>query len=227
MQLPHALHAQLYLLAWDRERRSFDLHRRDRWVMDFALSSAALTDLYLSGYIEDRGGTLHRTKPQDPADATHRRLLAGAEGRDWIDLITRKERTTRAQVHEELRSAGWIIEERRMFRSRPAIYEEGMIDSLARRVEEALRNAIADRPAEPGPLALALIATQARMPFIATIGDDPQYFLALREMMLATIEPVLALHRVIQQHTVTPSWGGGGCGGGGCGGGGCGGGGAS
>ena len=52
MELPQTLHAQLYLLAYDSKRHQF---RFDRWeLFGFALRAAMLTDLYLTGYLEDR-----------------------------------------------------------------------------------------------------------------------------------------------------------------------------
>ncbi len=235
MQIPQALHAQLYLLGWHREHRCFRFHfsdrRSDRWLFDCALSSAVLTDLYLSGFVEDNAGTLRRSNSADPADSIQRQLLGDADGRHWIDLITRKGRPTRAEVYADLEMSGWVSDERRLFRARPKVYDDDMIGGLASQVTDALGRAITDRPAEPRLLALALIAVQARMPFIATFAEDPQYWLTLHQMTLATIEPILGLHQAVQLRRGDARWGdgggagrgGGGCGG--CGGGGCGGGG--
>jgi hypothetical protein len=58
MGLPQTLHGQLYLLAFDRERRRFDGDNVP--FFGFALRAAMLTDLDLTGYLEDKGGKPHR-----------------------------------------------------------------------------------------------------------------------------------------------------------------------
>ena len=54
MDLPQTLHSQLYLLAYDRKRHQFDIYNHS--LFGFALRAAMLTDLYLTGYLEDKGG---------------------------------------------------------------------------------------------------------------------------------------------------------------------------
>jgi hypothetical protein len=41
-------------MAFDRDRHRFD--GDNLWLFGFALRAAMLTDLYLSGYLEDNGG---------------------------------------------------------------------------------------------------------------------------------------------------------------------------
>lgn len=64
MQVPDTLHGQLYLLAYDRKRRHFqydsDVAWKTRWRFGFALKSAMLTDLYLTGYVQDKDGKADR-----------------------------------------------------------------------------------------------------------------------------------------------------------------------
>ena len=58
MELPRTLHGQLYLLAYDRNRRRFDYGSDGTWIkgwrFGFALKSAMLADLYLTGYVDDK-----------------------------------------------------------------------------------------------------------------------------------------------------------------------------
>jgi Golgi phosphoprotein 3 (GPP34) len=67
MDLPQTLHGQLYLLAYDRNRRRFDL--QNLWLLGFALRAAMLTDLFLNGYLRDTDGLASPadgTRPGDP-----------------------------------------------------------------------------------------------------------------------------------------------------------------
>ena len=52
MSLPQTLHGQLFLLAYDRRRHTFDGDKR--WCFGLALRAAMLSDLYLTGRLEDR-----------------------------------------------------------------------------------------------------------------------------------------------------------------------------
>jgi hypothetical protein len=52
--------------------------------------------------------------------------------------------------------------------ARVGLYDEDMVSGLADRVIEALRNAIDDRPADPRPLAVGLLAVQAQLPVISS-----------------------------------------------------------
>ncbi len=50
MALPQTLHGQLFLLAYDRRRQTFDGDKR--WCFGLALRAAMLSDLYLTGHLE-------------------------------------------------------------------------------------------------------------------------------------------------------------------------------
>lgn len=98
-----------------------------------------------------------------------------------------------------------------------------MVGALAERVTQALSNILDDRPADPRPLALGLIAVLSQMPVVSDFNDSELHRNALREMTFAAIEPILGLHHAIyrQSADMGSGWGGsGGCGGAGCGGGG-------
>ena len=97
---------------------------------------------------------------------------------------------------------GYSVQHRRMLgiipTARLGLYDEDMVSGLADRVTEALRNAIDDRPADPRPLAVGLLAVQAQMPVIFSFIENSRHREELREMTFAAIEPILGLHQAIQ-----------------------------
>jgi hypothetical protein len=206
MELPRTLHGQLYLLAYDRKRRRFEYGSdgswKNQWRLEFALRSAMLTDLYLTGCVEDKNGEASPVKAHhdDPLlnDALNR-----AAGRGWSQLVYRGGRTCQ-DVFGQLQTAGWIRGKRRkmlgLVAARCDVYDEDMVEMLASRVTEALRNILADRPADPRSLAVGLIAVQAQLPAVAGFTDDKYVRLRLREMTLAAIEPILGLYNAIHTH---------------------------
>ena len=200
MELPQTLHAQLYLLAYDPKRRQFQFDRCE--LFDLALRAAMLTDLYLTGHLQDKGGKAWPTTAAPPADLVLRAALTGTTGRDWAQLISYQPRHARQVVREQLEFTGWLLrQERRILgiipTARYVLYDEDMVRGLADRVTEALRNAIDDRPADPRPLAVGLLAVQAQMPVVLSLLEDSRHREQLREMALAAIEPILGLHHVI------------------------------
>ena len=203
MELPRTLHGQLYLLAYDKYRRQFQFDCNGgwnkQWRFEFALRSAMLTDLYLSGYIEDQNGEASRLK------ARHDDLLLGemlnrAAGRGWSQLVYRGGRTCQ-EVHHQLEAAGWVHgQHRRMMGIVPArleVYDNDMVGGLAHRVTDTLRNILDDRAADPRLLALGLIAVQAQLAVVSSFIDDRHDRDRLREMTLAAIEPILGLYQAI------------------------------
>ena len=228
MELPRTLHGQLFLLAYDRNRRRFDFGSdgswKNQWRFEFALRSAMLTDLYLAGYIENRNGEASLLKAHHD-DPLLQKALDHCAGRGWSQLVYGGGRTCQ-HAFDQLETAGWIRRQPRkmlgLVAARSDVYDEDMVDLLAARVTEALRNILADRPADPRSLAIGLIAVQALMPVVDRFTADKRDRDALHEMTLAAIEPILGLYNAMHKHTAEHRWGGGGgagCGGGGCGGG--------
>ena len=143
MELPQTLHAQLYLLAYDRKRRRFRFDRDDswntRWRFGFALRAAMLTDLYLTDYVEDKEGKAHPTRAAGHDDPVLREALEGVAGRDWVDLIAHGGRHACKAVRNQLEDTGWVQgRERRTFGILPAarlgLYDEDVVWGLADRV---------------------------------------------------------------------------------------------
>lgn len=199
MELPRTLHGQLFLLAYDRNRRRFDYGsdsgRKFQWRFEFALRSAMLTDLYLTGYIENKDGEAALVKAHHD-DPLLQKALDHSAGRGWSQLIYRGGRTCQ-DVFDQLETVGWIRGQPRkmlgLVAARPDVYDEDMVDLLAAHVTEALRNILADRPADPRALAIGLIAVQALMPFVDLFTADKKDRDSLHEMTLAAIEPILGL----------------------------------
>ena len=72
-ELPQTLHGQLFLVAYDRRRRRFDAD--NRWRFGLALRIAMLTDLFLSGHVDDKDGVPRRNDVAPPADPVLRAML--------------------------------------------------------------------------------------------------------------------------------------------------------
>jgi hypothetical protein len=205
VDLPRALHSRLYLLTYDGDRRRFVFHRADhRWLFGLALRAAMLTDLYLSGYLQDREGKACPTGVARPDDLLLCEALTAAVGQAWAKSIGHGERRARRDVREQLLAVGWLSEhQRRMFGAAPTtrlrLHDEGMVNGLADEVTTALSDAIDGRPSDPQALALGLLAFLAQMPIVCPFADDPHLRSELRDMICAAIEPILGLDQAIQR----------------------------
>jgi hypothetical protein len=209
VDLPQTLHGQLYLLAYDRNRHRFGIYNHS--LFSFALRAAMLTDLYLTGFVEDKQGNAHPTSAARPDDPVLHEALKGVAGRDWAQLIAHNEHHARRVVRDQLETTGWLrVQQHRMLgivpTARLGIYDEDMASGLADQVIEALRNAIDDRPADPRPLAVGLLAVQAQMPVISSLDQTRGHRQELYEMTFAAIEPILGLHQAIQNREAQMSW---------------------
>jgi len=226
VELPRTLHAQLYLLAYDREHHRFGgTSSSARWFFEFALRSAMLTELYLAGYLEDRDGKAHPVRGSHHDDPVLHEALNDVSGQDWARWIAHGQRDVRQVVGDQLEATGWVnVRRRRAFGVLPArhgVYDDDMVAGLGYRVIEALDSIIADQPAEPRPLALGLLAFEGQLRVVGAFLENSERRGQLREMTLAAIEPILGLHQAIQNRLAgTRSVSDGpGCSGGGCGGG--------
>jgi hypothetical protein len=91
--LPQTLHGQLFLLAYDRRRQTFDGDKR--WCFGLALRAAMLSDLYLTGHLEgaeDDEGTRYPvgiTSPDDPQPHFSRHSTRGSQGNRYAMKSTR------------------------------------------------------------------------------------------------------------------------------------------
>jgi hypothetical protein len=203
VELPQTLHAQLYLLTYDQRRHRFDVYYPQ--LFGFALRAAMLTDLYLTGHLEDKEGKAYAGRVAQHDDAVLHEALKDVTGRDWAQFIAHGEHHARQVVRDQLEATGWLrVRQGRMLGIIPTrivgLYDEDMVSGLADRVTDALRNAIDDRPADPRPLAVGLLAVLAQMPVVSSFMENARHREELREMTFAAIEPILGLHQAIQNH---------------------------
>jgi hypothetical protein len=204
MVLPDTLHAQLYLLAYDRHRHRFCFDREV--LFGFALRAAMLTDLYLGGLIHDLDGKPCRTVgTRVPSDPVLYGIWKHLGTSDWACLIGRGERDSRCQVRDQLMATGWLHAERHRVlglipSDRLCLRDEDAVSDLGERVAAALHAAIAGLPASPRPLALGLLGVLGQVPTVLSFDECSQYRFRLRALTFASIEPILGLHQAIERH---------------------------
>lgn len=203
--LPNALPQQLYLLAYDSRGKRFAFDRarspRPQWMFEYALRSAVFTDLYLSDVITDDNGRLSAMAAKLPDDPVLRGAMAvRVDGRTWLDLVRSGGRGAVESVGETLKSSEWIRFHHRRLRSpQVEVRDVDLVESLRSRVVASLNDVLRVGDAEPRSLALGLIAFHAQMPVMEDfLGHDGKRH-ALHELTEETIEPIRALHTLIQE----------------------------
>lgn len=202
MELPDTLHGQLYLLSYDVEQHRFrvDSGADARWRFDRALEAAMLTDLYLTGYIENRDGKAYRRGSERHDDPLLNKALQGVDGQRWARLVGFNVRRPRKRACEQLVASGWLEVQRQAFGVVPArfgVCDESMVGALAERVRAALLSVLNDPSTDPRLVALGLIAAQTDMHVVSDFVDDRRQRETLRQLTLAAIEPILGLHEAI------------------------------
>jgi hypothetical protein len=202
VDLPQTLHGQLYLLAYDRNRHRFGIYNHS--LFSFALRAAMLTDLYLTGNLEDKGGKPYPSSSAGPGDPVLRAAfeLVAASKLGWADLIAESPRGASRDVRDQLQATGWLRVQRRpilgVIPARLALYDEDMVSGLSDRVSGALHNAINGLEADPRPLAVGMLGILGQMPTVLSFKESSRYRQELRQMTFAAIEPILGLHQAIQ-----------------------------
>jgi len=206
VELPQTLHGQLYLLSYNRKRHRFDGDNRP--LFGFALRAAMLTDLYLTGYLEDKGGKPQQSRVECPGDPVLRAAFEriGAAGRKgWTYSIAENPTGASHDVRDQLQATGWLQTHRHWMlgiipTARCELYDEDMVSSLADRVTEALRNAIDGLNADPRPLAVGLLGVLGQLPTVFSFEEGARHRQALRQMTFAAIEPIVGMHQAIQTY---------------------------
>ena len=204
MDLPQTLHGQLYLLAYDRKRHRFDFN--NLWLLGFALRAAMLTDLFLTGHLQDTEGKACPARGARPGDPVLRAVFdtIGVNApKSWAWLIAANEEHAPPLVRDQLKGNGWLCAQRRRTlgiipTGRLGLYDEDMVGGLADRVAQALRNAIAGRPADPRPLALGLLGVLGEMPTVLHIDEHAQHRREVRELTFAAIAPLMGLDEAVE-----------------------------
>jgi Golgi phosphoprotein 3 (GPP34) len=203
VDLPSTLHGQLYLLAYDRNRHHFDGGNRP--LFGFALRAAMLTDLYLTGYLEDKGGKPCQSRvacPDDPVLRAVFERIGVISPENWAGVFAENPKRAIRDVRDQLQATGWLWVQRHWMlgmipTTRLALYDEDMVSSLADRVTEALHNAIDGLQADPRPLAVGLLGVLGQMPTVFSFDESSRHRQELRELTLAAIEPILGLHQAV------------------------------
>lgn len=207
MDLPQTLHSRLYLLAYDRRRHRFDVDNLR--LLGFALRAAMLTDLYLTGHLEDKEGRPVGiecvARPDDPVLRAVFDEISVNPRKDWAQLIATNDRDAPRAVRDQLKATGWLRAHQRQVLgivpvTRLRLYDEDTVSAWADRVTEALRRAIDGLPADPQPLATGLLAVLAQMPTVLSFKESAQHQQELRDMIIAAIAPILGLHKAIQRY---------------------------
>ena len=203
LELPHTLHAQLFLLAYDRYRGRLD--GNDHWRFGLALRTAMLTDLYLTGHLADEGGRPRPTGDTRPCHPTLRAVLndIGAnETTDWMHAAARDQRHVPGIVHSELEADGWLrVQRRRVLGIIPCtrlrLHDDDLVTGLSAQVIAALRNAIGGRPADERPLAVGLIGALGQLPTVFAFDEASRHSSELEGLVNRAIPPITGMRQVI------------------------------
>ena len=204
LELPQTLHAQLFLLAYDRYRGRLD--GDDRWRFGLALRTAMLTDLYLTGYLtdddKDRPRAVDGPLPSDPLLRAVLHDIGDNEPQDWMNAAARNQRHVPGIVRSELEADGWLWVKRcRILGIIPCerlrLSDEGLVTSLAVKVVTALRDAIAGRLADERPLAVGLIGALGQLPTVFSFDEASRHSSELERLVERAIPPITAMRQVI------------------------------
>lgn len=200
---PQTLHAQLFLLAYDRCRGRLD--GKDRWRFGLALRTAMLTDLFLSGHLtdeDDRPRPVGVTRPWDPVLRAALDDIGDNEPKDWMNAVARDQRNVPALVRSQLEADGWLWVQRRRAlgiipSARLRLHDEDLVRGLAAQVVTALRDAIAGRPAEERPLAVGLIGALGQLPTVFGFDEASRHYSELEGLVDRGVPPITGMRRVI------------------------------
>ena len=141
-------------------------------------------------------------RPDDPVLCASFDQIRGS---DWAQLIAENQRKAPHSVRDQLQATGWLHVQRHRIlglipSTRVALHDEDMVSGLARRVTEALRNAIDGRQADPRPLAVGLLGVLGQMPTVFSFEACARHRQELGELTLAAIAPIVGLHQAIQTY---------------------------
>ena len=202
MDLPQTLYGQLYLLAYDRRRRRFDF--RKLWLLGYALRGAILTELLLTGYLRDTDGMARRTGrvPVDPVLRTAVETIDDDGPRPWSLLVVIDQQDTYGLVRQQLEHHGWVGPQLRhrigvIPTFRFGVTDEDAAASLADRAIQAIRSAVADRPAEPRALTLGLLAVLGELPLLSN-EEVMRNSDKLRALVLTAFTPIIGMHQAVE-----------------------------
>jgi hypothetical protein len=203
LELPQTLHAQLFLLTYDRYRGRLD--GDNRWRFGLALRTAMLTDLCLTGHLtddKDRPRIADAPLPRNPLLRTVLDDIGDNEPQDWMHAVARDQRHVPRIVRSELEAAGWLWVQRRRIlgiipTARLRLSDEDLVTSLAATVVIALRDAIAGRPADERQLAVGLIGALGQLPTVFSFDEASRHASELEDLVTRAIPPITGMRQVI------------------------------
>jgi hypothetical protein len=202
-ELTQTLHGQLFLLAYDRCRGRLD--GNDRWRFGLALRTAMVTDLYLTGHLNDdrdRPRPVDGPLPRNPLLRAALDDIRDDEPQDWMHAVARNQRYIPGIVRSELETHGLLwVQRRRMLGIIPSarlrLGDEEFVRELAAQVVTALRDAIAGRPAEARLLAVGLIGALGQLPTVFSFDEASRHYSELKDLVDRAIPPITGMRRVI------------------------------
>jgi hypothetical protein len=173
--------------------------------------------------------------PTDPVLRTAVDTIDDLGPRPWSLMVVVDQQDSYRLVRQQLEQHGWVGPQRRhrlgvIPTLRFGVADETAAAGLADRAIQAVRNAVADRPAEPRALTLGLLAALGELPLL-TKKEAAENRDKLHQLALAAVVPIIGVHQAVEAvytelHANSNGSNHSGCGGcgGGCGGcGGCGG----
>lgn len=203
MDVAPSLHSQLYLVSYDSAHHEFVSRGR---LLEFALRAAMLTDLYLTGHLEDVSGTARTTSASPPEDQVLRSVFdqVGSHPQAWEPLITRHDRTVRI-VGDQLVANGTVCRRQHLIlgflpSARHAPTDHDTVTEIAAKAGTAVRRAAVGLPCEPRPLAAGLLAVHAQLDNVLTRSECLGMQNEIRHLTAAAIAPITALSRAIASY---------------------------
>lgn len=180
--------------CWPTTGNGIDSTATTSGFSDSRLRAAMLTDLYLTGRLEDRGGKPYPSSvgcPDDPVLSAAFDQIGATGRRDWAQLIALNEKKAPQVVRDQLEATGWLrVRRRRMLAIIPTarvvgLYGEDMVRGLADQVTAALRTAILGQSAAPRLLALGLLGVLGQMPTVLSFKETSRHRQELRALTFA------------------------------------------
>jgi len=200
MQLPDTLPAQVYLLAYNKERQRIT---GTMWLGQI-LGGAALTDLWLSGHLVDRDGVAHpagaAAVPADPALRLVWERVSAAPPRRWVRWIG--QRHLGQAVRDQLASDGVlrvVPKEHWWRRDRVIVRDTRILTSLHQRVTGALRGPVPVERLDPRDAALVALVVAGEMGAAIPRAQRRAYRRRATEIVTRGGPPVAALRKAVQQ----------------------------
>jgi len=202
MQLPESLPARVYLAAFDTER---DRLTGRTWLA-YALRSAALADLRLSGHIVDENGRVapgtERHEPRDPVLRHVWSEVVAAPGRRWRSLVGANRRTTKDAVTGQLDDGGWVQVDRPATwwrRSRVTVRDARAVGRVKEQVAASLRSPMPIERLAATDVALIAVLAVAEIRTAISKEQKREHGARIKSAIAAGGPPIDALKHAIAQ----------------------------